>query len=161
MRAFRVSGGQRFNLLLCGEPVQLSIHDIWTDGNFQLATCCAGLLEQIAAEIDADPAWGRALLRHLGAEELTGHVLRRVSDGQGNGPVLDFKLRLTPRFLPDRPRLHRPVTIDTADRLMRGGLAAACHERLRPDGCSHCPATPWRPLSMARHRRGEPALYPG
>ena len=86
--------------LLCGEPEELSIHDIWTDGNFQLATCCAGLLEQIAAEIDADPAWGRALLRHLGAEELTGHVLRRVSDGQGNGPVLDFKLRLTPISFP-------------------------------------------------------------
>ena len=86
--------------LLCGEPEELSIHDIWTDGNFQLATCCAGLLEQIAAEIDADPAWGRALLRRLGAEELTGHVLRRVSDGQGNGPVLDFKLRLTPISFP-------------------------------------------------------------
>ena len=86
--------------LLCGEPAALSIHDIWTDGNFQLATCCPGLLEQIAAEIDADPAWGRALLRHLGAEDLTGHVLRRVSDGQGNGPVLDFRLRLTPVSFP-------------------------------------------------------------
>ena len=61
-----------------------------------MSTCCPDLLEQISAEIDADPAWGRALLRHLGAEELTGHVLRRVSDGQGNGPVLDFKLRLIP-----------------------------------------------------------------
>ena len=82
--------------MLCGEPEQLSIHDIWTDGNFQLSTCCAGLLEQVSAEIDADPAWGRALLRHLGAEDLTGHALRRISDGQGNGPVLDFKLRLAP-----------------------------------------------------------------
>ncbi|NPD66282.1 hypothetical protein HN018_23660 (plasmid) [Lichenicola cladoniae] len=86
--------------LLCGEPEELSIHDIWTDGNFQLVTCCTGLLEQIASEIDADPAWGRALLRHLGAEELTGHSLRRVSDGQGNAPVLDFKLRLTPISFP-------------------------------------------------------------
>jgi len=86
--------------LLCGEPEELSIHDIWTDGNFQLATCCAGLLEQIASEIDADPAWGRALLRHLGAEELTGHILRRVSDGLGNAPVLDFKLCLTPVSFP-------------------------------------------------------------
>ena len=82
--------------LLCGEPEELSILDIWTDGNFQLSTCCPDLLEQISAEIDADPAWGRALLRRLGAEELTGHVLRRVSDGKGNGPVLDFKLRLIP-----------------------------------------------------------------
>jgi len=82
--------------LLCGEPAELSIHEIWTDGNFQLSTCCAGLLEEVSAEIDADPAWGRALLRHLGAEELTGHALRRVSDGQGSSPVLDFKLRLAP-----------------------------------------------------------------
>ncbi len=86
--------------LLCGEPAELSIHEIWTDGNFQLATCCPGLLEQIAVEIDADPAWGRSLLRYLGAEDLTGHVLRRISDGQGNGPVLDFKLRLTPASFP-------------------------------------------------------------
>ena len=86
--------------LLCGEPAELSIHEIWTDGNLQLATCCPGLLEQIAAEIDADPAWGRSLLRYLGAEDLTGHVLRRINDGQGNGPVLDFKLRLTPVSFP-------------------------------------------------------------
>jgi len=84
--------------LLCGEPAELSIHDIWTDGDFQLSTCCTGLLEEVSAEIDADPAWGRALLCHLGAEELTGHVLRRVSDGQGSSPVRDFKLRLAPVF---------------------------------------------------------------
>jgi len=108
--------------LLCGEPAELSIHDIWTAGNFQLATCCAGLLEQIAAEIDADPAWGRALLRHLGAEDLTGHALRRVSDGQGNGPVLDFKLQLTPITFPVARAFNARHHLHCGPP-MRGGLA--------------------------------------
>ena len=111
--------------LLCGDPVELSIHDIWADGNFQLSTCCAGLLEQVLAEIDADPAWGRALLRQLGAEKLTGHVLRRISDGQSNGPVLDFKLRLAPvSFSAAVP--SSLATIGIADRLTLGGLARPC-----------------------------------
>ena len=80
--------------LFCGEPEELSIVEIWQDGNFQLSTCCIGLLEHVAGEIDADPAWGRELLCRLGAEELTGHRLRRVSDGQGNGPVLDYNLQI-------------------------------------------------------------------
>ncbi len=78
----------------CGEPEELSLFEIWEDGNFQISTCCLWLLEHISAEIDADPRWGRDLLRHLGAEDLTGHRLRRVSDGQGNGPVLDWQLRV-------------------------------------------------------------------
>ena len=80
--------------LFCGDLEELSILEIWQDGNFQLSTCCIGLLEHVAGEIDADPAWGRALLCRLGAEELTGHRLRRVSDGQGNGPVLDYNLHV-------------------------------------------------------------------
>jgi hypothetical protein len=80
--------------LFCGEPEALAIQEIWQDGNFQLRTCCPGLLEHVAAGFEDDPEWGRALPRHLGAEDVTGHTLRRVSDGQGNGPVLDHQLRV-------------------------------------------------------------------
>ena len=81
--------------LFCGEPESLSIHEIWQDGTFQLATCCPHLLEHVAAEMHDDPAWGRVLVQRLGAEELTGHRLRRVCDGKGNGPVLDYQLRVS------------------------------------------------------------------
>ena len=80
--------------IFCGESEELSLHEAWVDGNFTLATCCAGLLEHVSAEMHADPAWGRTLLRRLGAEDLTGRTLRRVTDGAGNGPVLDFKLEV-------------------------------------------------------------------
>ena len=86
--------------LFCGRSPELEIADIWTDGAFQLQTCCEGALESISAEMHADPTWGRALLQHLGAEELTGARLRRVCDGKGNGPVLDHQLRLVPITLP-------------------------------------------------------------
>lgn len=86
--------------MFCGEPEVLEIADIWTDGNFLFQTCCDGLLECVSAEMHADPAWGRALLQRLGAEELTGTPLRRVCDGQGNGPVLDHQLRLVPITFP-------------------------------------------------------------
>ena len=41
----------------------------------------------------ADPAWSRALLRRFGAEDLAAHALRRMTDGAGNDPVLDLKLK--------------------------------------------------------------------
>ncbi len=78
----------------CGGPEELSIHEIWQDGNFQFSTCCAGLLEHVSAEMHDDPDWGRGLLRRLGAEDYTGHALRRVCDGKGNGPVLDHHIRI-------------------------------------------------------------------
>jgi len=64
----------------CGEPELLEICDIWTDHNLTLNTCCAGLLEEVAAEMQHDPEWARDLLRRLGAEALTGQRLRRVCD---------------------------------------------------------------------------------
>lgn len=82
--------------LFCGEPEVLSLFEIWSDHNFQFETCCEGLLEHVSMEIGADPAWGRALLRQLGAEELTGHRLRRVSDGEGCTPMLDLNLQIEP-----------------------------------------------------------------
>jgi len=80
----------------CGEPEVLEIGEVWSDSNFTLATCCEELLTSVSAEIGDDPAWGRDLLRRLGAEALTGHRLRRVSDGQGCHPMLDWQLDLRP-----------------------------------------------------------------
>ncbi len=80
----------------CGQPEVLEIEQIWTDSNFQLDTCCPALLESVSAGMDDDPAWGRDLLRRLGAETLTGHRLRRVGDGQGCHPMLDWQLELRP-----------------------------------------------------------------
>ncbi len=53
-------------------------------------------MDSVSAGINDDPAWGRDLLRRLGAEELTGHRLRRVSDDQGCHPMLDWQLDLRP-----------------------------------------------------------------
>ncbi len=74
----------------CGEPEVLEIAEVWTDSNFLLNTCCEGLLSSVSAGIDEDPAWGRDLLRRLGAEALIGHRLRRVNDGKGCHPMLDW-----------------------------------------------------------------------
>ena len=92
----------------CGQPEVLEIGDIWTDGDFQLDTCCEALLDSVSAGMDEDPAWGRDLLRRLGAEVLTGHRLRRVSDGQGCHPMLDWQLELRPiRFAEARAFIAR------------------------------------------------------
>ncbi len=61
-----------------------------------LDACCAELLESVAAEMQQDPGWGRDLLRRLGAEALAGQRLRRVCNGQGSVPMLDYKLQVRP-----------------------------------------------------------------
>lgn len=80
----------------CGEPEVLEIGEVWSDGNFVFHTCCGSLLECVASEMHADPAWARDLLRRLGAEALTGQRLRRVCDGKGCPPMLDYKLQVRP-----------------------------------------------------------------
>ena len=80
----------------CGEPELLEIGEMWLDSNFTLNTCCERLLAGVSAGICDDPAWGRDLLRRLGAEELTGQRLRRVSDGEGCHPMLDWHPDLRP-----------------------------------------------------------------
>lgn len=82
--------------LFCGEMAVLEIADIWTDSDFLLETCCPAYLEQVTADMEDDPAWGRNLLRRLGAEVLTGHRLRRVNDGKGCHPMLDWQLEIRP-----------------------------------------------------------------
>ncbi len=92
----------------CGQPEMLEIGDIWEDGHFRLDTCCPASLESASAGMDDDPAWARDLLRRLGAETLTGHRLRRVNDGQGCHPMLDWQLELRPvRFAQARAFIAR------------------------------------------------------
>ncbi len=92
----------------CGEPEKLDIGDIWVDGNFVLDTCCPGLLDSVADGMNDDPAWGRELLRRLGAEEITGHRLRRVSDGDYCHPMLDWQLTIRPiRFAEAQAFINR------------------------------------------------------
>ncbi len=80
----------------CGEPEVLEIAEVWSDGHFLLDTCCGSLLDCVASEMHADPAWTRDLLRRLGAELLTGQRLRRVCDDTGTVTMLDYKLEVRP-----------------------------------------------------------------
>ncbi len=82
--------------VFCGEPEMLEIFDIWVEGNFTFESCCPALLEVVAADMHDDPGWARDLLRRLGAEALTGRRLRRVCDGEGSTPMLDYKLEVRP-----------------------------------------------------------------
>ena len=92
----------------CGEPEKLEIGDLWTDSNFVLDACCSGLLDSVAEGMNDDPAWGRELLRRLGAEEITGHRLRRVSDGDCCHPMLDWQLTIRPiRFAEAQAFINR------------------------------------------------------
>lgn len=63
----------------CGGPEVLELAEMWGH-RFMWETCCEGLHESLCREVVDDPAWGRELLRRLGAEALTGHRLRRVAD---------------------------------------------------------------------------------
>ncbi len=80
----------------CGEPEALEIGEIWSDGCYTLETCCLSRFEQVTAEMADDPRWARDLLRHLGAEALTGQRLRRVCDDTGTVTLLDYKLEVQP-----------------------------------------------------------------
>lgn len=102
----------------CGEEEELSIGDIWTDHNFTLTTCCQGLLESVAQQMHEDPRWGRELLRRLGAEEMTGHTLRKVCDDAGDTPMLSYKLDVREIAFADAKRFiarhHRHCNPPTA-----------------------------------------------
>jgi hypothetical protein len=73
----------------------IGIFEVW-DHDFHLETCCQGLHEQLAADMNDDPAWARQFLRSLNMEPICGHALRRVADDGCCGLVLDFQLRLKP-----------------------------------------------------------------
>ena len=111
--------------LFCGEPERVEIAEIWSDSNFLLDTCCPGLLTSVADGMEDDPVWGRNLLRKLGAEGLTGLRLRRVNDGQGCHPMLDWQFVLRPAASPWPARSSRGIT-RIALRRWLGGSAEAC-----------------------------------
>ena len=79
----------------CGQAEQVGIADIWTDGAFQIECCCEAMHGLVVQEMADDSAWGRTLLQRAGAEELTGHRLRRVAD-DGCTMLLDHQLELQP-----------------------------------------------------------------
>jgi hypothetical protein len=78
--------------LHCGEPEHVELLEVWGH-EFQIETCCAGMHEDVCAEMAENPDYAKELLRDLGAEEVIGSDLRRVpaSDGQ---IILDFKLEV-------------------------------------------------------------------
>ena len=81
--------------LFCGEQEHVEVFEVWGH-DFMFHTCCEGLHEQIAFDMNDDPAWARRFLQRLGIEELCGHELRRVADDDGCSLVLDWSLRIAP-----------------------------------------------------------------
>jgi len=147
----------------CGEPEKLEIGDLWTDSNFVFNTCCSGLLDSVAEGMNDDPAWGRELLRRLGAEQITGHRLRRVSNGDCCHPMLDWQLTIRPiRFAEAQAFINRyhahcraPVVIWTTC-ISTGtpdSVGVPCGQMERSNGKIRDPARGChRPLSRQRDR---------
>ena len=79
--------------LFCGEPETVELLEVWGH-EFMLKTCCESLHEQIAIEMNDDPAWAATFMRSIGTEELCGQKLRRVTDDEGAVLILDFSLTL-------------------------------------------------------------------
>lgn len=81
----------------CGGTRIVELFEMWDHGHeFMLDTCCLAALEEICAGIAEDPAWGRDLLRRLGAEAHAGHRLRRVADDGAGALLLDYHLQVRP-----------------------------------------------------------------
>lgn len=104
----------------CGEAAVLELAEAWSDHAFLLDTCCLGAYEEACSGMADDATWARDLLRHLGAEELLGHRLRRVADTGCGQLLLDWKLAI------------RPVSFATATAFVRQHHA------------HNCPPTAWR-----------------
>lgn len=79
----------------CGGPELVELAEMWGH-EFMWETCCENLHHFLVEQVNADPTWGRELLRRLGAEAYTGHRLRRLADDGGCGLLLDWQLELRP-----------------------------------------------------------------
>jgi hypothetical protein len=88
------------NCFFCGEPEIVDLLEIWDDRDFQLETCCERLNEALCDEISRDPAYGRDLLRELGAETILGRRLNPVSLDAGH-IQLSFKFEVRKITLAD------------------------------------------------------------
>ncbi|UFN51677.1 hypothetical protein LPC08_24465 (plasmid) [Roseomonas sp. OT10] len=101
----------------CGEPAMLELTEVWSDHAFLLDACCPAAHEEACAGMADDPAWARALLRRLGAEDLLGHGLRRVADTGCGQLLLDRNLAIQPiRFAAAadfvrRHHVHNPAPV--------------------------------------------------
>lgn len=51
---------------LCGEPFELEVLEVYGPRDFQLWTCCAGVLEEASAELERSSAFARELLEGVG-----------------------------------------------------------------------------------------------
>lgn len=78
----------------CGEPEEIELVEVWSDGAFQFTTCCEGLYEETLDEMQ-DPAFATQLLKNLQAGEVGRGKLRRVAavDGQ---LLLDWNPQILP-----------------------------------------------------------------
>lgn len=68
--------------LFCGEVETVELLEVWGH-EFMLKTCSESLHEQIATEMNDNPAWAASFMRSIGTEVLCGRRLRRVTDDEG------------------------------------------------------------------------------
>ena len=144
--------------LFCGEQEHVEVFEVWGH-DFMFHTCCEGLHEQIAYDMNDDPAWARRFLERLGIEELCGHELRRVADDDSCSLVLDWSLRIAPvthdqaRSFIARHHAHcRPPVMWRFHTGIFNGRTLLGVRRRRE---SRCPF-----LQRARDRRGQQAVHP-
>jgi hypothetical protein len=81
--------------LFCGNPERVAILDAWSDHTFMLDTCCEGMHEWAARDLQDDPEGALALMRNEGIEDHFGSPLRRVAC-DWDGIWLDFELQIRP-----------------------------------------------------------------
>ncbi len=80
--------------LFCGTVEHAELLEVWDDHTFQIATCCAGLHEQIVQDVHDDPAWGTELMRRLDAGAVGGGDLRRLALTEDEAWLLDWQPRI-------------------------------------------------------------------
>ncbi len=101
----------------CCQEQEIDLHELWGSREFMVSTCCELLDEEVRWGLAEDPEWARALLQHLGIEEICGERLRRVAEDGLGALILDWQLRLdriafrnARRFI-DRHHEHLPGPI--------------------------------------------------
>lgn len=80
----------------CGQPAELSVLEVWADGDFLLDACCEGAHDDAVSALNDDSAIATRLLRSLDIEAICNDRLRRVIDDGMGGLRLDWNLRVVP-----------------------------------------------------------------
>ena len=78
----------------CGEEQEIDLLEVWDSREFMVWTCCEQSEEEVRWGLSEDPEWARALLQHLGIEEVCGERLRRVAHYDLGALILDWQFRL-------------------------------------------------------------------